>query len=153
GAGGRAQPYLQALARRPRVQVVAVCDPDRRAAEQTAAGWEARVFDTADALLEEAKPDALWVCVPPASQGDVPLRAAERGVPFFGEPPGAADFAGACACARAAVANGLVTAVGFDGRHIDLVQEAREYLGVNPVPLALAAWVRPAGEEGGGGAA
>jgi predicted dehydrogenase len=143
GAGGRAQPYLQALARRPRVQVVAVCDPDRRAAEQAAAGWEARVFAEPEAMLDEARPDALWVCVPPAGQGNVLLRAAEMGVPFFVEPPGAVDLAGAVRCAEAAVRNGLVTAVGYHERYADLVQEAGEYLGANPVPLALGWWLRP----------
>src|SRR5260370_26760836 len=89
GAGDLAHPSLDALAGRADVRVVAVCDLDRRAAEQTAAGWGARVFLSSEAMLDEAGPDALWVCVPPRLQGDVLLRAAERGIPFFVVPPGA----------------------------------------------------------------
>src|SRR5271165_3083634 len=100
GAGDLAQPYLDALARRADVQVVAVCDLDRRSAEQTAAGWGARVFLSYEAMLEETGPDVLWVCVPPHLQGDVLLRAAERRIPFFVAPPGAVDFERACQYAK-----------------------------------------------------
>src|SRR5262245_51654856 len=70
GAGDAARPYLDALARRPDVQVTAVCDLDRRTAEQVAAGWNAQVFLSYDAMLSEVRPDALWVCVAPHLQGD-----------------------------------------------------------------------------------
>ncbi len=143
GAGPLAQRYLDVLARRPDVDVAAVCDLDRRAAEQTAAGWGARVYLSYEAMLEEATPDALWICVPPHLQGDVLLRAAERGIPFFVEPPGAVDHARAQVYARQVAESRLVTAVGFSARHADVAQEAREYLGANVVPLALGWWLCP----------
>jgi predicted dehydrogenase len=141
GAGQLAQPYLQALARRPDVAVTGVCDPDRRAAEQTAAGWGARVFLSFEALLEETTPHALWVCVPPQVQGDVLLKAIDLRIPFFVEPPGALNYEQARAYSRQIAEADLVTAVGFSSRYADVVGEAREYLGANPVPLALAWWL------------
>src|SRR5437763_14879272 len=111
GAGALAQPYLDALARRRDARVVALCDLDRRAAEQTAAGWGARVFLSYQAMLQEAAPDALWVCVPPALQGDVLLQAAARRIPFFVVPPGAADLELGRRCAREVEQARLVTAV------------------------------------------
>jgi predicted dehydrogenase len=149
GAGERAQPYLRALARRPDVRVTAVCDPDRRAAEGVAAGWGAGVFASPEALLREARPDALWVCVPPPLLGDVLPRAAEQGMPFFVEPPGAADYDAARLCARRVTEAGLVTAVGFATRYTDVLAEAREYLGAKPLPLALGWWLRPSAQEDG----
>jgi predicted dehydrogenase len=149
GAGERARPYLKALARRPDVQVSAVCDFDRRAAEQVAAGWGARVHVSHDDLLAEARPDALWVCAPPRLQGEVLARAIAHGVPFFVEPPGALDYSRATAVARQVAERRLVTAVGFPARYTDVFQEAREYVGVNPVPLALGWWLRtPDDDEG-----
>jgi predicted dehydrogenase len=153
GAGDRARPYLEALVRRPDVQVTAVCDIDRRAAEQTAAGWGAQVFLSYEAMLEEARPDALWVCVAPHLQGDVLLRAAERGIPFFVEAPGAVDFPRAQAYGRRVKEANLITAVGFPGRYGDVVQEAREYLGTHAIPLALGWWLAPATDVPGLGAA
>jgi myo-inositol 2-dehydrogenase/D-chiro-inositol 1-dehydrogenase len=149
GAGERAQPYLRALARRPDVRVTAVCDADRRAAEAVAAGWGARVFPDGEALLREGRPDVLWACAPPRRLGDVLLRAADQGVPFFLEPPGAADFAAACRCARRVAEARLVTAVGFTTHYTDVLAEAREYLGAKPLPLALGWWLRPTAEEDG----
>jgi myo-inositol 2-dehydrogenase/D-chiro-inositol 1-dehydrogenase len=149
GVGERAQPYLRALARRPEVRVSAVCDPDRRAAEAVAAGWGASVFPSAEALLRETQPDVLWVCVPPPALGDVLLRAVEQGVPFFVEPPGATDYAGARRIGQRVVEAGLVTTVGFSTRFTDVLAEAREYLGAKALPLALGWWLRPTREEDG----
>jgi myo-inositol 2-dehydrogenase / D-chiro-inositol 1-dehydrogenase len=148
GAGTLARPYLEALGRRSDVHVKAVCDVDRRAAEQTAAGWGARVFLSYEAMLEEAGPNALWVCVPPHLQGDVILRAAERAIPFFVEPPGAVNYERARLYGRLVEEMRLVTAVGFSGRHADVALEAREYIGANVVPLALGWWLCPPSDEG-----
>jgi predicted dehydrogenase len=149
GAGERAQPYLRALARRADVRVTAVCDRDRRAAEAVAAGWGAGVFLNPEAMLREARPDVLWVCVPPQLQGDVLLRAADEGIPFFVEPPGAADHARARQYGRRVSEARLVTAVGFATRYTDVLAEAREYLGAKALPLALGWWLRPTAEEDG----
>jgi predicted dehydrogenase len=147
GAGERAQPYLAALAQRSDVQVTALCDVDRRAAEQSAVGWGARVYLSYEAMLQEARPDVLWVCVAPHLQGDVLLRAVEQSIPFFVEPPGAMNFERACLYAQRVAAAKLVTAVGFATRYTDVLQEAREYLGTNPLPLILGWWLRPGSDE------
>jgi len=147
GAGARARLYLDALARRSDIQVAAVCDLDRRAAEQSAAGWGARVFLSYEAMLEEVLPDALWVCVAAPLQGDVLLRAAAQGVPFFVEPPGAMDHERARLYGARVAEARLVTAVGYPTRYTDLAQEAQGYLGANPVLLALGWWLRPWGED------
>jgi predicted dehydrogenase len=142
GTGERAQPYLRALARRSDVHLVAACDLERRAAEQTAAGWRARVFLSYEAMLQESRPDALFICVEPHLQGDVILKAAEMGVPFFVEPPGAVDFTRADLYSRVVAEKNLVTAVGYSARHTDVVCEGREYVGANRVPLVLGWWMQ-----------
>jgi predicted dehydrogenase len=94
-------------------------------------------------MLEKAQPDALCICVAPPLQGEVIVQATERKVPFLIEPPGAVDYDHARVCARQIARSKLVTAVGFTIRYADVVQEAREYLGTNPVPLALGWWLDP----------
>jgi predicted dehydrogenase len=147
GTGANAQPYLHALARRPDVALVAVCDPDRLAAEQTASGRGTEVFLSYEAMLDELRPDALWICVPPQLQGDVILKAVELRIPFFVTPPGAPDYERACLYAEKIHAAGLVTTVGFCSHFADVVLEAREYLGANPVPLAAGWWLRHVGDN------
>jgi predicted dehydrogenase len=124
--------------------LAAVCDVERRCAEQVAAGWGANVFLGYEALLEGTALDALWVCVPPHLQGNVLKKAIEQRVPFFVEPPGAMDYERAWAFSRLAAEARLVTAVGFRTRYTDVLLEAREYIGTNPVPLTLGWWLCPA---------
>jgi predicted dehydrogenase len=147
GTGPRAQPYLTALAPLAEVEIVAVCDLDRRAAEQTAAGWRAQVFLSYEAMLDDVRPDALFIGVPAHLQGDVLLRAAERRIPFLVAPPGAASWAQALLYAQLVEETKTVTAVGFSSRYADVVREAREYLGANPIPLALGWWLCPGAGE------
>lgn len=144
GVGDRARPYLDALARRREVELCAVCDIDRRSAEQTAAGWGAQVFLSYEPMLQQAQPDALWISVPPHLQGDVLLRAVQQRIPFFIEAPGAMNFDRARQYARLVSEARLVSAVGFPAHHVDITREGREYLGTNVVPLALGWWLRPA---------
>lgn len=146
GVGETARPYLDALARRSDVAIVAVSDPDRRAAEQIAAGWNARVVSPQETLLDEA-PDALFVCLPPRLQGELILNASERAIPMLIEPPGTVNFALARQCCAQIVQKQVVTAVGFAGRYSDVVAEAREYLGANAIPLALGWWLAPSRAE------
>lgn len=143
GAGELAQPYLQALGKRADVEIVAVCDQNRRAAEQTAVGWGARVFLDYQSLVNESALDAVWICLPPRMQGDVMLHVAEAHVPFFVETPGALDFNTARLCHQRVQKAGLVTAVGYHSQYSDVVAEAREYLGTNSIPMALGWWLCP----------
>jgi predicted dehydrogenase len=152
GAGPSAQPYLQALARRPDIQLTGVCDPDLRAAEFAAAGWGAKVYLSCEAMLPEAGADALCICVAPHLQADVIGLAVERSIPFFIEPPGAVDYPHAEAYARQTARSRLVTTVGFTNHYADIIQEAREYVGTNPVPLALGWWLDPANGDRAAGA-
>jgi myo-inositol 2-dehydrogenase/D-chiro-inositol 1-dehydrogenase len=153
GAGPQAQPYLQALARRPDVALTAVCDPDRRAAEVTAAGWGAKVHLSCEAMLQEARPEALWICIAPHLQAEVIAQATEQNIPFFIEPPGAVDYDHARMYSRRIAKANLVTAVGYTDRYADVVQEAREFLGANPIPLALGWWLDPVNDGSAAGAA
>jgi predicted dehydrogenase len=141
GVGARARPYLDALARRPDISIAAVCDLDRRTAEQVAAGWQARVFLDGEAMLQEVRPDALWVCVEPQQQGQILMQALDRQIPLFVEPPGATNYEQALRCAHLATECNLVTAVGFATCFTDVVQEARQYLGANRIPIALDWWL------------
>jgi predicted dehydrogenase len=151
GAGPRAQPYLQALAHRPDIMLTGVCDSDQRAAEVTAAGWGAKVHLSYETMLQERRPDALWICVEAPLQAGIIAKATELSIPFFVEPPGAVDYPHAQAHGRQIARSKLVTAVGFTDRQADVVQEAREYLGTNPVPLAVGWWLDPADDAGSAG--
>lgn len=137
GTGGPALPFLKALKQVPDIQLAAVCDVERHAAAVAALPWQARVYLSYEAMLEETHPDALWVCVEPPLQGDVILKAAELRIPLFIVPPGAVDYEHALAYGAALADAQLLAVSGYLLRLADIFLEAREYLGANQVRLAL----------------
>src|SRR5437870_1307396 len=92
GTAARAQPYLRSLERMPDAALVAACDPDSRSAAAAALPWSARVFESQVRMLEDARPDALWICVEPQLQADAVDQAVALEVPFFILPPGALEY-------------------------------------------------------------
>lgn len=141
GADELAEPYLNLLARRADVRIRAVCDPLPRLAEQAAAAWGARVHAHYATMLREEKPDALLVAVPARALGDVLIQAAAHRIPFLVEPPGAVDWDSARRLAAQIAEARLVTTVAYSARYVDVVREAKEYLGVNATPLGRASWL------------
>jgi predicted dehydrogenase len=141
GANHAAEIYLRALARRPDVSLAGIAANDQQAAERLAAGWRAPVFGETETMLEQSCPEALLVCVEPFLQDRAVALAVARRIPFLIEPPGGFDHQTAAALCREVDAAGLVNAVGFRPRFADIVQEARDYVGAHPVPLALGWWL------------
>jgi predicted dehydrogenase len=141
GVGDLARPYLQALGQRTDVQVSAVHDIDPRAAEQVASRWGAKVVADVPSLLRGSDVQAVWICTPAHEQGEILEQVVAQRLPFFIEPPGAQDYAQAQRLAQQIQQARLVTAVGYSARHVDVIREAKEYLGVNVVPLAQGWWL------------
>jgi len=118
GAGFMAQTHARVLVQIPEVRCIAVCasgDPsaDAFAAEQ---GEGMQVFADYTEMLDTAKPDVVYICVPPFAHGNEVEQAAERGVHVFIEKPVALEVPVARRMVEAAEAAGIVTQVGFQMR-------------------------------------
>ena len=120
GCGGfarkRQAPNLAAL---PQVELVACCDQVRTNAEalsQEITGGAATVYTDYVSMLDEAKPDALYVALPPYAHGDEVEQAARRGIHVFIEKPIALDMDTAWRMVEAAERAGVVTQVDFQFR-------------------------------------
>jgi hypothetical protein len=88
GAGTRAQVHLAAIASLPRYwRLAGVCDVRPERAEAAGRQFGAPSFGDPLALLEQTKPDALYVVVPPDGHHPPVLAAAERGVHVITEVP------------------------------------------------------------------
>jgi predicted dehydrogenase len=141
GAGGIATRHLANLAWFPGVRLVGVADLQVEAAEAQArrvAG--ARVFPDWRAMLDDVRPDALLICVPPFAHGEPELAAVERGVPFFVEKPIGVDLDAAERIGAAVASRGLVTSVGYHWRYLDTVERAAELLAEHPPQLVMGYW-------------
>ena len=104
--------------------------------------WGGRPFDDLNRMLDVARPDVVYVCVPPHQSVAIGERLVERGIPFLTEKPLSADDAdGPVRLAAAIDRAGLLVAVGYHLRALDIMPELRERLADRPPHLVVARWL------------
>jgi predicted dehydrogenase/glycosyltransferase involved in cell wall biosynthesis/threonine dehydrogenase-like Zn-dependent dehydrogenase len=141
GAGGIAQRHLDILANFEDVELVGFADPDLDRADQAAMRFGAKSYQHHREMLDAQRPDAVFVCVPPFAHGEPERDLVERGVPFFVEKPVSLDLETAEAISASVAAKGLITAVGYHWRYLDIVDEAKRLLSDNPAQLLSGYWL------------
>ncbi len=141
GAGGIARAHLEALDRLERTQLVGVASARRERAAAVAGPRGAVAYDDPIRMLDELRPDVVYVAVPPSSAVAICEALVERAIPFLAEKPLAAlDMDGPARVAAAIEARGLVVAVGYHLRALDSMPEIRDRLAVDPAHLMTARW-------------
>ncbi len=140
GTGFIAGQHLSALSQFPDVEIVAVADAVPERAEAAAARYGARAYEDGLSLLAAEELDAAWLCVPPFAHGPLEAAAVERSLPFFVEKPLALDLATAVAVAQRVRELGLLTAVGYHWRHLEVVEQAADCLRDTAVQLVTGYW-------------
>lgn len=128
GCGAIMREHYRHLSTLDDVQLVGHCDTDRARAEAAAKAYGGKAFAAHEEMLENTKPDALYVCVPPFARGDIEEFAAARGVHLFLESPVAIDQATAARINAAVRKAKIVTSVGYQFRYCDTVSRARQLL-------------------------
>jgi len=89
---------------------------------------EATAFDDFDIMLDQAKFDALYVCIPPHAHCGQVEKAAERGIHLFLEKPIAYDVARAESQATAIEKAGVVSLVGYLSRYRESVETFKDLI-------------------------
>jgi myo-inositol 2-dehydrogenase/D-chiro-inositol 1-dehydrogenase len=142
GAGWIARLHLEALGRLGRTELVGVVSRTVEGAAALTDAWGGSPFDELDRMLETARPDAVYVCVPPHRAVSIGERLVEHGIPFLTEKPLAADDAvGPARLAVAVERAGLVVAVGYHLRALDLMGELHQRLTDRPPRMIIARWL------------
>ena len=141
GAGGIAHRHLNVLETFVDVDVVGIADPELERAQAVAARVGAQAFGSHEEMLAALELDALWICVPPFAHGAPERAAIERDLPFLVEKPISIDVELAREIDGAVRRAGLVTAVGYHWRYLDIVDEARRLLHDNPAHLMSGYWL------------
>lgn len=141
GTGFIAGKHLAALSRFDDVEVVAVADSVAERAAAAASAHDARSYTDGVDLMESEDLDAVWFCVPPFAHGPLEEAAVRQGLPFFVEKPLAHDYATAERIAGLVEDAGLLTAVGYHWRYLDLVQQVRELVEDRPPVLLTGYWL------------
>lgn len=142
GCGGICDFHLSHLVLFDDVEFVGFMDiRPERAHEKAAKAGGGKVYDDYITMLDEAKPDALYICVPPDQHGFIELEAIQRGIPFLVEKPMALNMELAYSIRDAAEKAGLVTAVGFQDRYLDIIDKIKELLEGRTVGLVEGSWL------------
>ena len=135
GAGVIARTHIGLLAEAGGADVVAVCDPILERAGAAAPG--AVPYADWETMLAAERPDAVFVCSPPASHAAPVLGALARGIPVYLEKPLARTLADGLAIVAAWERAGCVCAVGYQWRSLDVVAAARAALAGAPPGLLV----------------
>jgi len=142
GAGWIAGLHLEALDRLGRTELVGVVSGTGAGAQAVVGRWGGTVYERPEAMLDQARPDVVYVCVPPFRAVAIGELLVERGIPFLTEKPlAAADGAGPARLGDAIERTGLVVAVGYHLRALDILPEVRARLHANPPGLIVAQWL------------
>src|SRR3954471_10711455 len=159
GTGAVMGQHLRGFGATGRARVVGVVSEHPERAEAITREHGGARFTSVESMLDEAKPDAVIVGLPPFRNPAVCRLLVARQVPFLTEKPLAATDDGAVdEIAAAVTASGLVTAVGYQLRAVEFIPQLRESLAERPPSLVVARWLGaappPAGcartGEGGG---
>ncbi len=141
GAGVIAARHLGDLLGFEDVKVAALADPAIERTRELAQRCGGKAYASAEQMLDAEKLDALYICVPPFAHGEPERAAIERDLPFFVEKPLSADERTAEEIAEKVSRKGLITAVGYHWRYLDITEQAQKLLSKNPVRLALGYWL------------
>jgi len=135
GAGRIGRRHLRGLAANPDVRIAAVCDTDRRLAEEAAAPFEASVHINFRSMLEAERLDAVFVCLPPFARGEPEILAARAGIHLLLTPPIGLNVEKTREVRKEIEKAGVVCAVACPWRHLDGLPKAREALADRKIAL------------------
>lgn len=146
GCGGRMGAHMNCFEQMDNVEIVAVCDPipERREAAAKRFGAKRMYTDHNELFANEDKTtlDALYIAVEPTAHVNLEEQAIDKGIPFLVEKPMALDVEQARNIAKRVEETGLITAVGFQDRYLDLIEMVKEAVDEGPKGgLVYGAWI------------
>ncbi|MDR1733990.1 MAG: Gfo/Idh/MocA family oxidoreductase [Oscillospiraceae bacterium] len=141
GCGNRMGNHLNELKNFDDVAFVGFYDvrPERAQDKQARVG-QGKVYDSLTEMLDDAKPDAVYIVVPPDQHGLIEPEVISRGIPFFIEKPLAIDKEVAIRLAEQVKEKNLMTCVGFQDRYLTFLPTLKEWLVGKEIGLVEGGW-------------
>ncbi len=141
GTGGIAARHADGLAKRDDVTFVGAFDAQCERAQAFAARYGGIAYGEIGAMLDEARPDAVWVCLPPSAHGPAEMALLPRRIPFLVEKPISNALETARDILDAVERTGTLAAAGYMNRYRRGVNRAKELLAGDPPALVYGGWV------------
>jgi myo-inositol 2-dehydrogenase/D-chiro-inositol 1-dehydrogenase len=140
GTGWISTIHLAALERLARTELVGVVSGSAERAAAITTRWGGRRYQDLERMLDDERPDVVYVCLPPHRSPPACRILVERGVPFLTEKPLAAAAADAERVGALLRGGDLVTAVGYHLRALPFLPLIRERLAARPARLVMGRW-------------
>jgi predicted dehydrogenase len=144
GSGGIVRSHLDhGLKDFEDVEFVGWCDlvEETAAARKEQVGGRGAVYADPAQMLDETKPDAVYIMLPPYAHGQAEALVLEHRLPFFVEKPVAIDLDTALRVADGVNRHGILTSVGYMNRYRESVLRVREVLQEQKPVLLHGGWL------------
>jgi len=143
GCGGMMNHHVTGLLTFEDVEITALVDPiEERTTNMKKRTDAKRTYACHKEFFEkEDDLDAVYICVEPTAHTDIEETAIARGLPFLTEKPMTLDMVQGKAIVDAVEAKGLVTAVGFQDRYLDLTDRIIEELKDMKIGMVYGSWL------------
>ena len=136
GCGGNARGHMGRVAKLENADLVAVCDRVEELADNAATQYESTAYTDLEQMLDQARPDAVYISIPVFAHGEPEKAVIARGLPFLCEKPLARHLKTAREIERLVEESGVITAVGYQLRYSTTVDKAKEILSERTANLA-----------------
>lgn len=142
GTGGIGGYHYDQLKKIEGIEIVGVSDVALdRAQEMSRRVGGCPAFGSHVEMYDAVKPEAVFIGIPPFAHADQETAAAERGIHIFVQKPPAVTMQKAHEILAAIERAGIITAVGFQDRYLDVVGEAKNALTGQKPGLAMGYWM------------
>jgi predicted dehydrogenase len=153
GTGGIAGVHLKYLQSRSDVEIAGLCDIDAGALERRSKEFGGAAYADFRAMLDEVKPDAVWLCTPPQVREAPLMECARRHIAVMCEKPVARDERSAARVARELSQLDAKVQVGYVFRCMPVIEEQRRACAHDTIHLFQSLYVSPMSFGWGKGAA
>ncbi len=143
GCGWFGNVHLDNLLKMEQVRVTALVSSNAQKLAETAAKvpWAKLYTDYHELFSQERQLDAVLVCVPPDSHGDIELLVAANGVHLYVEKPVALSLERAHEIEKAIHSAGVLCSCGYHERYSPAMEELKAFLAAHPAVIASGQWL------------
>lgn len=136
GCGGIGEYHLGHFLKYDDVELAGFCDliPERAEAFVQKSGG-GRAFTDWREMYDAIQPDMVFLCIPPYAHGEIEFETIRRGIPMFVEKPVALDLDLARRIRDEVEKANLITAVGFQCRYSNIVDETQAFVKRHAIPF------------------
>lgn len=128
GLGKMGLSHLSMIKAHPAVELVGICDTSKYMLDLLGKNARIATFTDVEAMIKEARPEAVIIATPSRFHASVVRDALEHGLHVFCEKPFCLNWSDSLALASLADSKGLVNQVGYHYRFVGAFQEVKRLL-------------------------